>query len=119
MSAQRVDIDAATGNDQVLTQSIPSVAIAGDTITVSLLDWADSRLASDVSVDATEHADVFSRVEVCEMDEATAYELNSLEDLLVRIQQTFSENHPDVVAANQRAEGIRRQVLEDCVEQLQ
>lgn len=64
-------------------------------------------------------ADVFARLETCELDEALDARIRDLAERLDELRLRFTERHPDIVEARQLMEDLERTALENCVEALQ
>jgi hypothetical protein len=119
MRAQQIEVEAAPDGEQVFSQSIPSFADTDDTLTVELLDWANSSRGVDESTAYEEQRGPLRRIEECELDETTESRLNELNEQLDNQRQRYSENHPTVVRVRRLIDELTRERLADCVEQLQ
>jgi hypothetical protein len=64
-------------------------------------------------------SDVFSRLELCEIDDATEARIREVDGQLDELLLRYTERHPDVVALRRVLDELVRTALEDCVERLQ
>ena len=73
----------------------------------------------DRDATGTDTDDVFSRLELCEVDDATEARIREVDAQLDEMLLRYTERHPDVVATRRVLDELVRTALEDCVERLQ
>jgi hypothetical protein len=64
-------------------------------------------------------SDVFSRLELCEVDDTTEARIREVDAQLDELLLRYTERHPRVIATRQVLDDLVQAALEDCVERLQ